>query len=52
MVFNQGGGDEKENLLNLKPSQGRIFVPKKDVLNNKRVTCLKDKLDKCVMCLD
>lgn len=39
-------------LLNLKPSQGRMFVPKKDVLNNKYVMCMEGKLDKCVMCLD
>ena len=38
-------------LLNLKPSQSRMSVPKKDVLNNKYVMCMEDKSDKCVICL-
>lgn len=54
MVFSQGDGDEEETLLTVESEAcpGQDIVPKKDVLNNKYITCMKDKLDKCVVCLD
>lgn len=51
--FSVEDGDEKENLLTVESEalSGQDVVPKKDVLNNKYVTCVEDMLDKCVMCL-
>lgn len=53
MVFSQGERGKNENLLTFESEAlSGQNVPKKDLLKNKYVTCMEDKLDKSVACLD